>query len=82
MTTVEYEVGTDVEYARIHEFGGVIRPRRASHLVFQIDGQWVRTTQVNMPARPYMRPAADESVGEVKREVQRAFNTLINGFGI
>lgn len=49
----------DVAYALIHELGGVIKPVRAKALVFEIDGETIVTGQVTMPARPYLRPAAD-----------------------
>lgn len=56
------DVGTNVEYAAIHEFGGVIKARNAPALVFQtLDGAWHRTKSVHIPARPYMRPALDET---------------------
>ncbi len=41
--------GTDVEYAAIHEFGGVIRQTNAF-------GRGIKAT-ITIPARPYMRPA-------------------------
>lgn len=30
------KVGSDVKYARIHEFGGIIKPKRAKVLVFEV----------------------------------------------
>lgn len=51
-----------VRYALIHETGGVIVPRRAPYLTFQIDGRWVRTTRVVIPARHYVR----DSIRELK----------------
>lgn len=48
-----------VVYARIHEYGGVITPKRARVLAFEIDGKKVFTRRVVIPARPYMRPAYD-----------------------
>lgn len=48
-------VGTNVEYAAIHQFGGVIRPVRAKALKFRLPtGQWVHAQRVVMPARPYL----------------------------
>lgn len=60
-------VGTDLEYAAIHEFGGEIRPRNARALVFEIDGEVVVTQRVTMPARPYLRPAYDAQRDEAVR---------------
>lgn len=53
--------GRGVPYARIHEEGGTIRPKRAVYLHFRLPGgQWVRTKgPAVIPARPFMAPAAD-----------------------
>jgi len=54
-------VGTNLEYAAIHEYGGIIEPKNVTFLHFTIDGQEVFTKgPVEIPARPYMRPAVDE----------------------
>lgn len=50
-------VGTNVAYAAIHEFGGIIRPKTASALKFKVKDVWVITGQVTMPERSYLRPA-------------------------
>lgn len=49
----------DVRYALIHELGGTIQPKNKPWLVFKIGEHWVRAKQVTIPARPYLRPAAD-----------------------
>jgi hypothetical protein len=50
----------DVRYALIHELGGVIRPVRAQALAIpQPDGSVRFVKSVTIPARPYLRPAAD-----------------------
>ena len=64
----------DVVYARIHELGGVIRPVRAKALVFQADdGTVVVAQKVTMPARPYLRPAADKEYPRLARRIRRAY---------
>ena len=68
-TSVGAFTGTDKIYARIHEFGGVITPKTAKALHFQIDGHWVTTRSVTMPARPYVRPALDENKPEVANAI-------------
>ena len=71
-TFAEAEVGTGVEYAAIHEFGGVILPLRAKMLSWITDGgERVFAKMVQIPARPYMRPAADEHLPDIKRAVER-----------
>lgn len=47
-------VSTDREYAAIHQFGGIIRPKTAKALRFQSGGQWWTVKQVTMPARPML----------------------------
>lgn len=50
----------DVRYALIHELGGVIKARRAKALAFELpDGSLRFAGSVTIPARPYLRPAAD-----------------------
>jgi len=60
------KVGTNVVYAAIHEFGGEILPKRSAFLRFKTsDGEWHAVRRVDMPARPYMRPALDKKRAEV-----------------
>ena len=66
----EINVGADLNeapYARIHELGGVIRPRKAGgYLQFKVrDGNWVKVRAVNMPARPYLEPARDTALKDI-----------------
>lgn len=57
--TLEVGAGTNVVYARIHEEGGVIKAKNAPYLHFQVGGRWVKTKQVTIPARPYVRPSIE-----------------------
>jgi HK97 gp10 family phage protein len=69
-----------VVYAKIHEFGGVIKARNKPFLAFQVDGgDWVFTKSVTIPARPYMRPACDEHQNEVKEAIIDALTGLVFG---
>ena len=43
-------------YARIHELGGTIVPRRKNWLRFQTETGWVVTKRVRIPKRPYLLP--------------------------
>lgn len=45
-----------VKYARIHEFGGTIRPVRAKALKFFYRGSWHTVQAVRIPKRPYIMP--------------------------
>jgi len=65
-----------VIYARIHEFGGTIVPKRAKmlHWVDKTTGKDVFAMRAVIPARPYMRPAIDEN----KKEIFDAMITQIS----
>jgi phage gpG-like protein len=54
--TDEYvEVGSPLVYARIHQLGGIIRPKRAPALAIPIGGgKVIKLQKVTMPARPYL----------------------------
>lgn len=62
---VEKAVGPTVIYGRIHELGGVVEAKNAPYLVFQVNGKWVKTKKVTIPARPYLRPAVDENEQQI-----------------
>lgn len=48
-------IGSNLKYARIHQYGGVIRPKKAKALTFALaDGTFVKVKKVVMPARPYI----------------------------
>lgn len=72
-----YEVGTNLIYAAIHEFGGVIRPINGPFLVFEIDGQVIRARKVTIPARPYMRPAYDTTLAPATAAIGKTFEKLV-----
>ncbi|MCH4573103.1 phage virion morphogenesis protein [Achromobacter xylosoxidans] len=50
-------VGSNLEYAAIHQFGGIIRPKRAKAL--KVGGRVV--SQVKIPARPYLGISTDDA---------------------
>lgn len=52
-------VGSNLEYAAIHQFGGVIRPKRAKAL--KVGGRPV--SQVRIPARAYLGISAEDAAG-------------------
>lgn len=81
----ESEIGTRpnrVIYARIHEYGGIIRPKKAKKLFVPIKRgvkrwskdlvfgeDYVLADKVTIPKRPYLRPAADETRPKVIKTV-------------
>ncbi|MCX6022999.1 MAG: HK97 gp10 family phage protein [Chloroflexi bacterium] len=91
--TVSVEVGTDLEYAAIHEYGGVVTPKNGKVLAWVTRGKrptsaagWKKARKegrvafakkVHIPARPYLRPALDENVAEVQEEIAKALAKLV-----
>jgi len=72
-TVVSGRVGSPVVYAAIHEYGGIIRPKNAKYLVFKIEGKWIRTKKVTMPARRWL----SKSLEDVRPQIERIFGREI-----
>ncbi|OPL13708.1 MAG: hypothetical protein AVO39_10240 [delta proteobacterium MLS_D] len=70
-------VGSPVVYAAVHEFGGIIKPKKGKYLVFQIDGTWIRTTQVNIPKREWLSKSAKDNEAAIGRLFGREVTLLI-----
>lgn len=62
-------VGTNLIYAPIQEYGGVIRAKR-DYLVFRINGQWVKTKSVRLPGRRYLGRAVDDNKARIQKRFQ------------
>ena len=60
-------VGANRVDARIHEIGGVIVPTQAKALRFKVNGQWVTTQKVTMPAQPFLLPGLLVSIEKIKQ---------------
>jgi len=70
-------VGSALIYARIHQEGGEIKPKKGDRLVFMIGNQLVFATKVTIPARPYLGISADDKVDildAVEDQLRRMFN--------
>jgi len=106
-TQAAVEIGTNLEYAAIHEFGGVIKPKNAKYLAIPVGSykgsprthadlklrktkkgnlvmvdasgavQYVLKASVEIPARPYLRPALDEHRVAAQNEMAEAFKQLV-----
>lgn len=71
-------VGFGVKYARIHEEGGDIYPKRAKALKFKVGDRWVTTQHVKMPKRPYAKPAIEDTFrSDAGRIANRTFVELL-----
>nr|WP_294915360.1 phage virion morphogenesis protein [uncultured Neokomagataea sp.] len=46
--------GSDLEYASVHQFGAVIKPKTAKQISFDIGGVFFHRKSVSIPARPYL----------------------------
>jgi phage virion morphogenesis protein len=55
-TTSSVAIGTNLIYAAIHQVGGTIRAKTEKGLRFRSPGNggWVRKSEVEMPARPFL----------------------------
>lgn len=72
----------DVKYALIHELGGVIKPVNAEALAIpQEDGGVVFVKSVTIPARPYIRPAADAHYPSLGLNIRKAYEKLGSSSG-
>lgn len=57
---LEIGAGSNVVYAKIHEFGGTIKPKHGQYLKFSVPGGgFVSAKQVHIPARPYVKPTIE-----------------------
>lgn len=65
------EVGTNKEYAAIHQFGGTIRAKGDGPLKFKIGDQWISKKSIKMPARPYLG-INDEDMREITHIIEDA----------
>ena len=65
-TSDKVMVGSNLAYARIHQKGGEIKPKKAKKLVFKdSDGKTVAVDAVTIPARPYLG-VSKEDMEDVK----------------
>lgn len=77
-------LGASARHARIREYGGTIRARRAPYLVFPgRNGRLVRVKEVRQKATPYLRPARRQTRADVVRELragqQRTLQKIVKG---
>jgi phage gpG-like protein len=68
-TSAEADIGPTVIYGRIQELGGIVKPVTAKMLSWIDNGIRVFAHLVQIPARPYMRPAVDEHIEQIGEAV-------------
>ena len=72
-------VGSNAKYARIHQMGGDIKPKKSKKLIFTgQDGKTVALDGVKMPARPFIG-ISDEDMAEVKATIQSYLSGAFKG---
>ena len=85
-TEILYYVGTNVEYAAIHEYGGVIKHPGGTAYIPQPGGAWwvrndnplaaklprTKAHDITMPKRPYLAPALASMKQEIIDGMQAA----------
>lgn len=54
VTRNSVEVGSSLPYARIHQLGGEIRPKKGKYLLIPVGNQFIRLKKATIPARPYL----------------------------
>ena len=59
-------IGTNVVYAAMQEFGGVIRPVHKKALKFKVDGHWVTTQRVTLRGWHYLTQSIQMAKDKVK----------------
>lgn len=69
-TPARVMVGSNVKYARIHQLGGVIKPKKGKYLKFKgKKGKDMFVKQVKIPARPFIG-ISDADMKEVRATMQ------------
>ena len=68
-------IGSNLEYARIQEFGGVIRPKTGKYLRFLGNNGWVSVKQVTIRPKFYMTRAIKDKLPNLIRRL-KALNIL------
>lgn len=80
--SAEAEIGTNLEYARIQELGGTVRPVHARLLHWVDDsGDDIFARSVTIPARPYLRPAFDENQAAAAAAIGRVLRAVVERHG-
>jgi len=75
-------IGTDVIYARIHEYGGVITPVHADALAIPLDGGGVAFVKsVTIPARPYLEPALEAVAPQIAQDFEAEIDYIFGMTG-
>lgn len=71
-------VGTNVVYAPLMHFGGVVRPKNGKYLKFKTPlGGWVQLKSITIPARPFLGISVDDSQ-EILFEIEEYLREVLS----
>lgn len=60
VTRNSVEIGSSLPYARIHQLGGEIKPKKGKYLFIPIGARFIRLKKATIPARPYLLLQAED----------------------
>lgn len=66
LTKNSVEIGSSLPYARIHQLGGTITPKKSYLFVPLGGGRFLRLKEVTIPARPYLLLQTEDETAIVK----------------
>lgn len=72
-------VGPTIVYGPIQERGGTILPKRGPFLWWRTGDGMRRARSVTLPPRPFLRPAARDSIPRIRRIFADAWTRAIKG---
>ncbi len=81
-TGAEAEIGPRVIYGRIQELGGTIRPKSAKVLHFKIDDRDIFARQVTIPPRPYLRPAVEDHMDQIRAAMNASIIDSLSEYNV
>lgn len=71
-------VGTPMVYAAIHQFGGIIKPKKGDFLVFSAaDGAPIFASEVKIPPRPFFPIKDGKLTAKAEEKILRAGQRVI-----
>ena len=77
---IKIKVGPrQLPYARIHELGGVIRPKNKKSLRFRIGNRVIFTKKVIMPRRPYLQPGFEAEKNTLEKLISTRLTPGLGG---
>lgn len=70
----EVEIGTNVPYGPVHQYGAVVNAKTSKYLSFAIAGGWAKKKSVTIPARPFIginKRIVDKINNEIERQIAK-----------